>query len=181
MRSPNHVLPILVVAAVVLTVILLPGCSDDNGTCPGITNDPDPAAPSPPAALHLVKGTPDGLLIGWEASPDPDLAGYLVYVYDPDPSRDNAYVRLTEQAIQRAGFSYEQPAADSTYIFKVTAVSGEGAESPATPPFSINWTGGPQESRQEDPGGAEPPRGCSPDIDPPDHPEPGEDDPHSET
>lgn len=52
----------------------------------------DSAPPQAPSGLTQELNTSLVRVLEWTANSEPDLAGYQIYQYSPDPSRDNAYV-----------------------------------------------------------------------------------------
>ena len=175
----RHANLLALVIAGAAAFMALAGCGHDNTSSP-VTEDPvmgeDPAPPTPPAGLTLAKATSDGLLITWEASPDVDVVGYHVYLYDPDPNRDNSYVQLTAEPISPTHFAYRSPVAQETYYFKVSAVDGDGLTSQGSKPIEVTWGGGPYDGSEQ--GGGEPdvpPPGEThgPDDGQAQHPDPG--------
>ncbi|MBU1698640.1 MAG: fibronectin type III domain-containing protein [Candidatus Eisenbacteria bacterium] len=157
MLSTRHAgfFPLLITFAA-LTVAAT-GCGNDDGASPQ-ANAPDPAPPTTPSGLTLVKVTEDGLRLNWESSPDLDVIGYEIYTYDPDPGRSNAYVKLTGTPVTSSSYVFNNPKPDTEYYFKVSAVNRFGFESESSSPFRIRWDGGPFESSRDDGHADRPPR-----------------------
>jgi len=126
-----------------------------------------------------LKATSAGLRLVWDGSPDLDVVGYDVYIYDPSPYRDDAYVRLNTSLLAREQFSFENLEAQVAYYFKVRAVNGTGQSSAATPPLEVTWNGGPLQENSQGGGRDESGRnpsgpGTPPDPDGSEHPRPGD-------
>jgi len=89
-KFSRFVLPLLA-AAVVLAVV---GCGKSTDPT-GVNNVQDSSAPAAPAGLDVMT-LPEYNELTWETSTAPDVDRYQVYEYQPDPSRDNAYVLVGE-------------------------------------------------------------------------------------
>ncbi len=106
---------------------------------------PDTSLPgdeSPPAPVAGLSATPvpQGILLNWSPSPDPDLAGYVVY----RGTSQGELEPLTAQLLATAGYTDTDVTPGVTYFYAVTAVDNAGNESavaqstsataPAAPP-----------------------------------------------
>jgi len=100
---------------------------------------------TPPAAPQnlLAKTDADGsLLLSWDASPDADVQVYDVYRYAPDPSRENAYVKINPTLVTATqylvvdasigGDYYRIKAVDQSANLSASSAAVEGAGSTAT-------------------------------------------------
>ncbi|MBD3334182.1 MAG: hypothetical protein GF355_01585 [Candidatus Eisenbacteria bacterium] len=181
MSSTRHAKTTFCWIVLTAAAMTLSGCGSDNSTGPVHANpSSDPASPTPPSELSVVKATQDGLKLGWQASPDLDVIGYEIYLYDPHPSRDNSYVKLNPVPCERTSFGFSDLEVDVAYYFKVKAVNSTGLKSQACSPLEVLWNGGPYEASDEVDGTDPPPRDPPGDRsggDPePGHPREGEDD-----
>lgn len=93
----------------------------------------NPAAPSssldsapPQAPVGLVQSLDH---VQWTANSESDLSGYQIYLYSPDPTRDNAYVLAA--TVPAAQTSWKLPAAGeaTTSWVKLCAVDQSGNRS----------------------------------------------------
>lgn len=127
----------LILAAVVL---LLPGCGSDKASNPPVVDPGDQAPPLAPTGVTVEKSTDPKFMLTWDANTEPDLAGYRVYVYDPDPERSNSYI-LANPASIATDRSMSFAGQDGTsYAFRVTAVDAEGNESAWSELFNYTYT-----------------------------------------
>jgi hypothetical protein len=111
--------------ALALIGLLAAGCtSDDNPLAPTASEDT-----TPPSIPQTVVEASDGLghRLEWTPNAEADLAGYNVYRYDPDLSRDNSYVKMND-AILTAN-SYTLPIETQTWNYRIRAVDRAGNES----------------------------------------------------
>ncbi len=89
---------------------------------------------TPPAAPQNLKSTladSGGLVLSWDASADADVAGYNVYRYSPDPSRENAYVKLNDALVTGTQYIVSD-ATDSEGYYRVKAVDRSANTSSAS-------------------------------------------------
>ena len=105
--------------------LLATGCtSDENPLAPGVGEDT-----TPPAAPQSVVYRSDnlGARLTWGANGEPDLAGYNVYRFDPDPSRENAYVKVNSAVVSSTTFNI--PIYQGESLFRVKSIDKAGNES----------------------------------------------------
>ncbi len=127
----------LLVFALLAGVFLFAGCGSDKSTQVSIPADDAP--PFAPTGLSWEVDDDGFAEVTWELNTEPDLAGYRVYVYDPDPRRQGAYVLqnpyelLTEERWS-CRIQYDQ-----ILWVRVTAVDAAGNESSADQPSRITW------------------------------------------
>jgi hypothetical protein len=110
------------------TMAMLSGCGD-TATPTGIDTGLDTTPP--PAPTNLVQAY-DGAgrpVLAWDASPAADVVSYAVYVYSPDPSRDNAYVLVDDSNPADSRFELPRVSENTTVIYRVKAVDGAGNRS----------------------------------------------------
>jgi hypothetical protein len=118
------------------------GCGTDSATRPDTSTPIDHAAPITPGGMGLADQTVNKFMVTWAPNVDPDLAGYRVYLYDPNPSRANAYVCVTGPNLCRATSLTYQGVPGTTYCFRVTAVDTSGNESAMSEPFTFGFSVG---------------------------------------
>jgi hypothetical protein len=86
----------------------------------------------PPAPADLTQSV-DPLsgsgMLEWSASAAGDVAGYQVLVYQPNPSRDNAYVEVATTAVGVTSWTLPSVAQLQTQNYRVRAVDGSGNRS----------------------------------------------------
>jgi hypothetical protein len=119
------------------------GCSSDGDKTPFDPGPGDQAPPLTPTGIGLASQSVSKFMLNWVPNVDPDLAGYRVYLYDPSPSRSNAFACLTGTELWRST-SFPYAGTDgTTYSFRVTAVDTSGNESAMSDPmtFSFSVTG----------------------------------------
>lgn len=148
---------LLSVLFVGLLGLLSSGCSSDDAqfTSPGTglpasgSGDYPPAMPS---GLHVAKATSHGFQLTWDANTEEDLAGYLIYVYDPDPWRANSYVCCHEGATIAASkttYLYTADLSQGPHYFKIAAVDLDGNESARYGPVQFDYSAQTNDQRQQ--------------------------------
>ena len=131
MKSRRLMVAWISVAAI---VVPLTGCgTTTRSTAPAVTLDTTP--PSIPDELTQSRDPyTRNLQLEWSPSPSPDVASYDVYMYSPDPSRENSFIKVGETSAP--AWSLPTSASDQTYTFRVRAVDGAGNASA----FSSSFT-----------------------------------------
>ncbi len=119
--SPRTLLPICALAA-----ILAVGCTSENNPLSPSGSSEDTTPPAAPQGV-ATKTTDAGWVMSWDANGEADLAGYNIYRYDPDPSRENAYVKLNGGPITSTSFGL--PLEPGDWIYRVRAVDATGNQS----------------------------------------------------
>lgn len=84
----------------------------------------DDSPPAPVAGLSVTP-VPQGILLSWSPSPDPDLAGYVVYRGTSEGELDP----LTAQLLLTSSYTDTETSPGTTYFYAVTAVDESGNES----------------------------------------------------
>lgn len=107
---------------------LLSGCGQNSSpTGVAALDETAPAAPS-----HLLKETdptsPNGVL-AWEPSTSANVAGYEVYQYSPDPSREDAYLLVGETGANVTEYALPFSYQPQTVYYRLKAVSTAGVQS----------------------------------------------------
>lgn len=123
-------------AALAAVILLAAGCSQDDGTQSSRLVGPDnpqaipgPRPPATPSGLFASSVTATGFELTWSANVETDLAGYRIYVYQPSPARENAYLLLNPDAlIPTNHYCYAGSTVDGVWI-KVSAVNTQDEES----------------------------------------------------
>ena len=85
----------------------------------------DRFAPAPPVDLVALAET-GGARLAWEASPDADAVGYVVYRQDPGAD----FRKLTAEPIAELKYADSGLTAGLVFRYRVTAVDGAGNEGP---------------------------------------------------
>ena len=118
----------LVSMAAALLAMALMGCG--NGTAP---LEPlavlDSAPPQAPLGLRQSLDSVSDPVLQWDANAEADLGGYQIYMYSPDPSRDNAYVLAA--TVDASTTSWKLPVVDQsveTWV-RMRALDGTGNRS----------------------------------------------------
>jgi hypothetical protein len=132
---------------------LLSGCGQ-NSTPTGVTAL-DETAPAAPSSLTKVDdaATTSGWL-AWEPSVTATVAGYEVYQYSPDPSRDDAYLLVGETDASTTRYALPASSEPQTVYYRLKAVSTAGIRSPWSTTagivvYSNNGAGEPEPSVDE--------------------------------
>ena len=116
----------------------------------------DDSPPLAPSGLHVPKADSRGCAVRWDQSAEADLAGYNVYVYDPDPSRAEAYVSLNQSTLVRPTYVFVPGGTvspEDTFYLRVSAVDLDGHESAMSEILEVHLgPAAPSENSQQDPG-----------------------------
>jgi len=86
----------------------------------------DGTPPSAPEGFSFA-ATTSYYRLAWSPSPDADVAKYQVYLYQPDPSRDNSYVMIGETTT--SDFALPASISGIEAYFRVRAVDQTGNRS----------------------------------------------------
>ncbi|MBI1796753.1 MAG: hypothetical protein HYR74_06855 [Candidatus Eisenbacteria bacterium] len=110
----------------IATMAMLSGCGSTAAPT-GLSSGLDTTPPPAPAHVFLSHDEMGRPLLAWDASSAPDVASYDVYLYSPDPSRDNAYLLVSTDANN----NYLLPSVSTvtTETFRVRSVDGSGNKS----------------------------------------------------
>jgi hypothetical protein len=128
----------LLVLAIVAGFVLFAGCgTDKNPQAPILSDDAPPLAPTDLA--WQVEGNSGVVVLTWAPNTEPDLAGYRVYLFEPDPRRDGAYVlqnpdQLLTEEQWTTPIQYDQ-----VLWVRLTAVDAAGNESSVQRTARITW------------------------------------------
>jgi hypothetical protein len=110
----------------VAVLVVLAGCSSEN-----TVSGPGPSLDSaPPSAPTNIRDEDRGAMsvLAWDASPDPDVVGYDVYLYSPDPARESAYIKVNAATITGTEFTVTTSASVNAW-YRVKAVDQAGNRS----------------------------------------------------
>ncbi len=132
---------VLSICALGATLAFLAGCSSNSNGPTAADIPTDNSAPSAPVVLGSSRNVTDGTdVLTWQPSASANVTGYEVYMYSPDPARDNSYELL---GVTRGPISqFQLPAADDGAVqyFRVKAVSSTGVRSAASATSTITRT-----------------------------------------
>jgi hypothetical protein len=118
--------------AALLVAALVGGCSSDSN--PVAANNPTDTSP-PPAPINVRITESVALhapVLTWDPSTAPDVVGYDVYQFLPDPSRENSYVKLTDQPMVTNEFRLPTVQEPVAVFYRVRAVDLSGNVSAAS-------------------------------------------------
>lgn len=136
--------------AALMVLVVLAGCGDDKVTQAIVPQDDAP--PLPPVGLDTALfGSDFTVVVRWEPNAEPDLAGYNVYRFAPDPANPDAYMKDNPDLVMTNEYTMQVGVEETTWVI-VTAVDAGGNESPATGPLQVRW-----QSPPSDNGGGKPP------------------------
>jgi hypothetical protein len=132
-----------------IAALVVGGCGSDNTSSPVNVDPLDEAPPLAPTGVSVTMQYGTKFALAWSDNTEPDLAGYRVYLYRPDPMRANAFELVSgENLLTRSGMTLTGEGG-STYLFRVAAVDLSGNESGWSEPFtfSLHTNAGQQEGR----------------------------------
>jgi len=132
-----------------LVSLALVGCGDDSSkvTAPdssSLEDDENETVQILGAPDHVHhRGTRLGDNISWTAPDDPEgrLAGYNVYIYDPDPFTDELYRRVNSSVVTVARYLFTDLAGGGDYVVRVRSVDTEGTEGEWSTPSAFRAFG----------------------------------------
>lgn len=138
---------LFVMAAAVLALTSY-GCgAGNNPAAPSTSLDSSP--PQAPVGLVQVVDASNQSIVQWTPNSESDLAGYQVYLYSPDPSRDNAYVLAATLAADQASWTLPTVDETTTSWVKLCALDQTGNRSAESSALQVTL--------QPVPAGIEPP------------------------
>jgi len=136
-------------SVVALAAVLATGCTSENNPVSPNGSTEDTTPPAVPQNVGSVEAR--GLwIMSWAANAEADLAGYNVYRYDPDPSRENSYVKVNASTITNT--TYTLPTHPGDLQYKVRAVDQTGNQSGLS---QSAWSAIPEIVNGQVPGGDE--------------------------
>lgn len=112
----------------------------------GKSNGPTSVAPSldstPPNAPETMTVTLDPVTrsrtLSWAPSTAPDLAGYELYLFSPDPTRDNSFTLVAELDVTTNSYQIPTVSRQRTNFYRVRSVDESGNRSGYSPVYEIN-------------------------------------------
>jgi hypothetical protein len=143
-KSFRFLVPTL--AALTLAAMLT-GCGKSS-TPTGVT----PIDETAPAAPAQVVGTPDldngGAVLQWTPSTSPNVSGYEVLQYSPDPGRDNAYLVVGQTDAQTTTYALPGITGRTAIYYRVRSItpSGKRSQWSAVVLVTVDTMGSPSES-----------------------------------
>ena len=147
MKSPKHVVPMLV--ALALTA-LLSGCSKN--TTPTGLAPLDTAPPAIPAQITAdVSVSTGSAAIEWAPSSSANTASYEIYQYLPCPQNESAYGLVGSADATTTSFDLPWPSTQTTLYYRLRTVSATGVKSGWSAPLEV--TVGPGIAGPADPEG----------------------------
>jgi hypothetical protein len=147
-----------------LLALAATGCSSEadgvGSPGDGLPASGDDVAPVTPSGFNVVKATEGGFRLSWAPNTELDLAGYRVYVYQPTPERENAYVcphGVSLVGTQQTWFVVANDSDVETWYFKLSAVDQAGNESERFGPLAFHcppgtWYADPDDTQPSDDG-----------------------------
>lgn len=129
------------------------GCSSDGSTAPTpIVEAEDEVPPLTPYGVFAPKVDTRGFSLTWDPNSEADLAGYNVYVYDPSPLRENAYVRVNDaDPLDKNTFVYRAEEDQQVIWVRISAVDVNDNESPLSAPTEVSLEADPKEAYDQTP------------------------------
>lgn len=123
----------------VAAVAVLCGCGKTSEPV-ALENSPatlDETAPPAPQTLSVNDDGSGGGSLVWSSSAAPDVAGYQVWAYSPDPNRDNSYVQVWTTTGLETNYTIDGSGESTTRYFRVAAVDGSGNRSSLSAPIAV--------------------------------------------
>jgi len=144
------------IVASLVSAALLSGCGKSTAPTSVNTTSLDTTPPPTPSSLSVSVDGSGVSKLNWGASAAADLADYQVYMYSPDPTRDNSYVMVWTTDGTESYFTLDQTAQTETRFYRVVAVDHAGNKSGFSSALSVELSPLP---RVGDPVSGEPPVG----------------------
>lgn len=122
-------------------VALIGGCGKSSDPTRVLSGDDTPTLdntpPSAPDAVSVETDAASGRMrMVWSPSSAADVHKYEILVYDPDPTRENAYVLWHETDNGTSSYSLDPSDIYLTKHYRIRAVDGSGNRSSLTAPVS---------------------------------------------
>ena len=125
---------------------LLSGCGKSTSPTGVTSNNLDTTPPPTPDGMTVVVDSNSGRQqLVWSPSSAADLARYQVYIYSPDPARDNSYVLAGETDAHTAVFDLPVVNRRTSFYYRVGAVDESGNHSTLSSEYQAHlhpWVGG---------------------------------------
>ncbi len=116
------------------------GCGSDSQGEPVSPLPPDEAPPLAPVGMHVTLQMTGKFVLAWSPNTEPDLAGYRVYLYDPDPARDTAFVLVSGAGLVHSTKLTIGAESGHDYTFRITAVDTSDNESGMSEAFTYTFS-----------------------------------------
>jgi hypothetical protein len=139
MHDPRHPIRLSLLTLAMILAVTLCGCGSDSSNSPFNPNTTDQAPPLPPGGARIDWQMQGKFALAWNRNTEPDLAGYRVYLYSPDPERSNAYTCMSGAALLTKSTFTIAWTGQTSYIFRVTAVDASGNESPMSEQLTYQY------------------------------------------
>jgi hypothetical protein len=127
----------LLVVALLAGIVVFAGCGSDKSTQVSIPRDDAP--PLAPTGLTWQVDNNGIAVLTWNLNTEPDLAGYRLYVYNPNPRREASYVLQNQDALLTEERWTCPIQYDQVLWVRVTAVDAAGNESSPEGPSPVTW------------------------------------------
>jgi hypothetical protein len=122
-----------------MLVALLAGCG--KSTSPTAVT-PDPAPPSAPTSVDVTVDPATGMAtLNWADSPGNSVKSYQVFVYEPSPDRDEAYLQIADLDASQTSFLLPFLYQKGTQYFKVQSKNSNGNASGYSITVTVNLSG----------------------------------------
>jgi hypothetical protein len=125
----RHLIPAL--AALTLAMLLV-GCSKKSTPTSVLPVDETPPA-APTHVVALADPGSAGAIIQWTPSTSPSLHGYEIYVYSPDPTREDSWMLLVEVGPDVTQYQLAAVTQQVTRYYRVRAAAPNGKHSTWSP------------------------------------------------
>jgi hypothetical protein len=135
-----------------LVALVIAGCGSDETTSPPTVTPTDEAPPIAPTGVAVTSQLATKFLLNWSDNGEPDLLGYHVYLYDPDPMRPEAYVSIAPGGLLDKSQLMIGAEPGTTFILRVSAVDISGNEGAWSDPFVYTFDPTPNRFESADPG-----------------------------
>jgi hypothetical protein len=123
-----HVRRVFCSAVLAFSLVTITGCATENPV--SAVGGIDATAPGAPTSLAAeVRG--NDLVLSWDASVDADVVGYDVYRFDPDPARENAYVKVNSAIVTDTEYAVPEASSSASW-YRVKAVDTSANASAAS-------------------------------------------------
>lgn len=121
----------------IVAVVLIAGCGQEKSTSP-LNEPPDTSPPGVPTGLVVTAQTDTKFTLEWTPGVEPNIIGYNVYRYDPDPARVMSYVLVNQKPTPASRLTIAGTSG-TTYYFRVTTVDITPKESEFSEPLSFTF------------------------------------------
>ena len=140
MFQPRQMMRLSLLPLAMILAIYLGGCGSDGPTHPIDPGTTDQAPPVPPDGARIDWQMHGKFALAWDRNTEPDLAGYRVYLYAPDPVRGNSYTLISGDRLLTKNTLTVSATDGTSYIFRVTAVDASNNESAMGGPLSYSYS-----------------------------------------